>query len=557
MIALTPSQIASFYDLVGDAARPVTIAGKQQFILFFAFTDGTRRADVVTVSGSSLDEAWMEGMRRVDASVDPVRWLRVDWVDAVEPQTWRALKETLRRIKRNYFRLGIALDADFTHAFLETELNANAMLYGGPSDEAAMLNAANFRNYAARRHGLVELEFDDAGAVWVFTTQAAFIGDDGVPCRLAGTGLDTGRRIINPMTPDDALAFIRSGAGYLASQVQGDGWFHYGWHPCFDRAVTSYNTLRHASTLCAMLEAWEVTQDALLKSAIDRALACLTDHLIRPMTLPNGAQAEFLVDTGDEIKLGGNAVALLALVKHAELTGDQRHRGLMYGLAAGLCHMQDASTGAFHHVLTYPTLTLKQRFRTIYYDGEAAFALMRLYGLTGDLRWLGAVEKALEHFIVAEHWKAHDHWLSYCVNELTLHRPEERYFAFGIANFRDHLDFVRKRISTYPTLLELMMTAHQMLMRISGDPARAHLLAAVDLRRFYRALHHRAHYLLNGYFAPELAMFFAAPSKIVGSFFIRHQAFRVRIDDVQHYLSGLIAYRRMLLAGEGRGLSNA
>lgn len=522
-------------------APSFTHEGARQNALFLSWSDGAERARVVTGVARTPEEAWQAAAAQLPAECSAIRLLRADWVIACDRTDWHSLHERLSLTKRNYFRLGIALDPQFARAFLETELNANAMLYGGGSEPCAQLNPGNFTAYARRKYGRVELDLSDAAPVWTFATSGAFAGEDGVVHALEPAGRDGGRRRIDRLGPDRLRALIDAGSLYLADQVKLDGRFDYGWHPCFDRPIGTYNALRHASSVYAMLEAWEVTRTPLLLDAIRRALNDLTGTLIRSARLPSGEFAAFLVEANGEVKLGGNAVCLLALVKYCEVMGSDGYRPLLDRLAAGILHMQRPD-GGFVHVLGYPALELRQQFRTIYYDGEAAFGLMRLYDLTGDSRWLDAVERAFAHFEAAGHARVHDHWLGYAAAALTRHRPEERWFRFALDNVRDHLDFVENRITTFPTLLELMMASERVIHRLRTDPSLAHLLEGFDLAHFDRAMHARAHYLLNGHFWPELAMFFANPARIMSSFFIRHHGFRVRIDDVEHYLSGLIAY---------------
>ena len=51
------------------------------------------------------------------------------------------------------------------------------------------------------------------------------------------------------------------------------------------------------------------------------------------------------------------------------------------------------------HVLNYPDLTIKEQFRIVYYDGEAALALLRLYQIDHNEEWLNAIKMLFEMFI--------------------------------------------------------------------------------------------------------------------------------------------------------------
>ncbi|MFH3667230.1 Ig-like domain-containing protein, partial [Acinetobacter baumannii] len=60
----------------------------------------------------------------------------------------------------------------------------------------------------------------------------------------------------------------------------------------------------------------------------------------------------------------------------------------------------------------------------------------------------------------------------------------------------------------------------------------------------------RAEFQTTGFFYPEIAMYMARPDKILHAFYVRHDRFRVRIDDQEHNLSGYIAYVKDFEGGE-------
>lgn len=523
-------------------------------VLFLSCSDMRTRAVVRHAQAPTFEQAFAACRSEMEQTLKrkmiTPKVVRVDMVLRERALSFGELVKKIEQTRRNYFRSGITLDANYMLAFTEQELNANAMLYPGGANSMGAVNRGRFEKYAALRFPETKpVVPTDETPVVVFETCGLFGDEQGriVPLIESGLngGLSAGRREL-PMTAANVYELVNTASRHLERQVKKSGEFIYGTFPCFNALIPTYNSLRHISSTYSMLEAWEVCPSMGLKQAIDRSIAFALNELIKVHELPDGSQAAFILDrASDEYRLGANGVSLLMFAKYAELTGSTEHHALMALLANGIRFMQDAQTGEFVHVLN-PDLSVKEPFRIVYYDGEAVFGLLRLYKLTRDPQLLTASLTAFDSFIAREHWKHHDHWLSYSVNEITLYHPEEKYFRFGIQNFNGHLDFILTRDTTYPTLLELMMAAERMVCRLHTMPKQAHLLGEFDENKFYSALKHRAEYLLNGYFWPEFAMYFQSPETVAGSFFIRHHSFRVRIDDVEHYLSGFVAYWKWL-----------
>ncbi|WGD96987.1 hypothetical protein [Bacillus safensis] len=515
---------------------------KQKFVLFLSLGNIDERAIVFSGIGNTVESAWKSAVNKAAKHMKKQKifdflWLKADLVNHIESKPYTIWTNQIAKMRKNYFRKGISFDPLFNTAFLEQEINGNALIKESTHSHKMSLSETNIINYL-KKTGKKQTAFTirDSQIIYEFTTISYFFEDKLI--KLNNKEQFNGFRLIE-LTNKEIKHLITSSANFLAKQVKDNGEFIYGYFPCYDKKINWYNSLRHASTLYSMIEAYEVIPNLYVKEQIEKALDYLKKELIYTATTNDVA---FVVDwrNQQEIKLGANAAAILALTKYMEVfqTLDDLH--LARKLANGIIHMQ-MNNGSFSHVLNYPSFQVKDEHRIIYYDGEAVFALMKLYNIDRNESWINAVEKAFDYFIKKDYWKHHDHWLSYCTNELTKFRPEDQYFQFGLQNVKEKLDFIYHRQTTYPTFLELMMAAYEMV-KLIYKLEKDYLLIDFPVEYLKKAIEHRAYYQTTGFFYPELAMYFKRPKSIIGSFFIRHHSFRVRIDDIEHNLSGYCRY---------------
>ncbi|VXA57796.1 conserved hypothetical protein [Acinetobacter proteolyticus] len=470
-------------------------------------------------------------------------FMKFDVAFNIRQENWQDIEQTLKnQLHNNHYRKGISFDADFNYCFLEQELYGKAIIralsYNTPNfvDEKN-LNSSLLKKYPNQS---CTIKIADLQQVWTFDTLAV-IYEDRRLIPLHSQFSTNGVRYLLEPKKKHFKKMIEANAEFLSRQIQTDGRFAYGFFPAYDREIRSYNTVRHCTSVYALLETLEIQSHHVFIEKIQLAI----DYALRLFYIEKQTKLAYMLDgneaTGlDEIKLGANAAAILMLSKYQEITGDDRYLVYAQALANGILSMVNAA-GETTHVLHYPSYEIKEKFRIIYYDGEAALALLRLYQLDAEQKLLQTVQCMFERFIEKKYDRYHDHWLSYCSNELTKICPEEKYFQFGLNNYLKHMVFIRNRKTAYATLLEMMMAAYQMVLRIR-TLGLGHLFEKAQFEDLKKLIEFRAEFQRTGFFYPEVAMYMARPDKVLNSFYVRHDRFRVRIDDQEHNLSGYVAY---------------
>ncbi|WP_407641623.1 AGE family epimerase/isomerase [Acinetobacter halotolerans] len=469
-----------------------------------------------------------------------LNFIKIDIAYQIEQQAWQSVVyQVMNQEHNNHYRKGISLDENFNIAFLEQEIYGRAIIRGLRYDQPNFFDEKNLNNAIQKKYPNIQktITLDQLQFVWTFETYGA-IYEDNQFVQLQSGACQNGVRLLTENKKEHLKNLVENNANFLYQQIQENGRFVYGYFPAFDREIKSYNTVRHCTSVYALIESFEVKEKKEYWEKIYKAIQYAIDTFYREKQ----ENVAFMIDgeKDQEIKLGSNAAAILMLTKYQELTRDDRYLKYAEAIANGILEMIDTE-GQTTHVLHYPSYEIKEKFRIVYYDGEAALALLRLYQLNHDEKLLVTVKLMFEHFIDKKYDKYHDHWLSYCTNELTKICPEEKYFQFGLNNYLKHMNFIKNRKTVYATFLEMLMSAYKMVNRLK-EQGYNDLYEKAEFEKLIELIETRSEFQRNGYFYPEVAMYMERPDKILNAFYVRHDRFRTRIDDQEHNLSGYVAY---------------
>lgn len=515
----------------------VTPSNEKSTTIFLSICNGKDRATVLHESQDTLENAWKAVVKKGEkliknSKLNPL-WIKADIVTNILPISNELLQKTLSNYRPYFMRKGISFDENFETAFIESELNCNGII-DYKNNEINLLNLNNYQKH--KGDSLIKVI---PSRLIFFEAQGFICEDEHEVKKLYIAEIDYGRRA-SDTSFEDILFAVNTASNFLFNQIQEDGQFTYGYHPIFNKKIDSYNILRHTSTTWTLLSQYNLTKDKSLIPKIEKTIRYMTENYI----VYKDENTCFLLEKStSEIKLGGNGIAVVVLCIYMDIYKTDCFESLVVKLGNGILSLQDQTTGEYYHVLNYPDFLPKEKHRVVYYDGEATFALCKLFSLTKDILWLNCATKAVDFFINNHYEKYVDHWIAYSINELSKHISTEKYLSFGLRNVQVNLDRIYNQDTSFHTYMEMILVTFEMLARILKNNIKLdYLNGQFDQEYFIKTIYKRATHMLNGYMYPEYAMYFKSPATILGAFCVRHHRYRVRIDGVQHFLGGYYLY---------------
>jgi hypothetical protein len=438
---------------------------------------------------------------------------------------------------------------------LPLELVTERLTKGGTRDGGVPLNGTALVEAIAERAGV-----DPAMVAQMRTTRFTTIARV-EPAQRGGDAVALVRgKPVRPktMSPQDLVVAVGGGAAYLARNLDEHGRFAYRYDPANDEVERGYDLLRHAGAVYAMMEAYG---ELGVPEWRDKAKLALGNLKSQVRQTPDGAT----FDQGRQLeqqKVGANGLGLLAFTEYARLTKDMTELPLMQSLARLIVHQQypDGHYRANADVQREDEGAKDRELRreVFYYPGEATLGLVRLYSIDPNPEWLAAAKKGADYLVNVRDADAdldhqiHDHWLSYALHDLYALTKDPAYAAHAI-KIAEAIAHAEKTAATAPspdyvgsfyddgettptsTRLEAVASTLELTRKMGQDETKLRALA-MELACFVR----------GEQIDPDAAFFAKNPARAVGGVEQSVTRMDVRIDYVQHAMSGWLRLARLL-----------
>ena len=346
-----------------------------------------------------------------------------------------------------------------------------------------------------------------------------------------------------------------SAGEYLLKNIDEEGKYTYEYNPLTKKVSNHYNILRHAGTTYSLLELYQLTGDQRLLKSSEQAIGYLIRNTQECVKIPD---ANCLVED-EETKLGGNGLAILAVSKYTEVTGDSEYLEYAQSLAQFITQTQSEAGQFTHHMVSSSTGEILP-FESSYYPGEAIFALTRLYEQDKDNKWIEAAHKGAMWLIEVRdkdkdiYTIQHDHWLLYALNELhkdnrnPIYLEHTKKIVDGII-LKQNIGYngsqkvwnggyyIPPTSTATATRNEGLTAAYQIFKR---EKEKEYMKKTLDT--IQRGLHFQ---IANQITQDDVNTLNINPNSI-GAFYHSLDNYDIRIDYVQHNISAILGYINIL-----------
>jgi hypothetical protein len=411
-------------------------------------------------------------------------------------------------------------------------------------------------------------------AIALFILAAAAAG--GLVGYLAGASQIAGPPTVRPIDPvldgtadlqpealgELALDRAAMGARWLASVARDDGSFFYIYYPEDDEYQgDDYNEVRHAGTTYSLFSAYAASDDDSVLEAAEGGARYIADN-----SVVAGDRGRAFVYQ-DRMKLGGQALALVALLERRRVLADTTYDDLIGDLARFMLSMElPDQAGRYHQSYDAAADELSLEPDSDYYPGEALLALIRLAQQFPDGPYLEHATRAARYLIyerdgdipAAGEIPREDHWLTMAIAELYRldSRPEYRDVAYlqgeSMVGNQHGADGPGLRIggSDLQEPINYTSTATKGEALLAVWALAAFVGDADREARYATAARRNVQFQLRVQYTPEDTELFPRPEAVVGAWGKDAMDPWIRIDFVQHNVSALIGLWHLTSSGD-------